>query len=211
MIRVVIVDDHHLIRRGFRQYLERMDDMEYVAEAETAGELLSICESKNFDIIILDIGLPDRSGLEVLRDIKSFYPTISVLILSMHPEERFAKRALENGASGYLTKGSPPEELERAIRKAFNGGIYISDALAEELAAEAGKKHTELPHHRLSDREFQILLRLATGERVKQIAESLRIGVSTVHTYKQRVMEKLGLDTTRDLIHYAYRHELFDL
>lgn len=210
MIRVVLVDDHHLIRRGFRQYLERIDDMEYVAEAETAKELMSICDSEICDIIILDIGLPDRNGLEVLKDIKKTHPTIGVLMLSMHPEERFARRALENGASGYLTKGSSPEELERAIRKVFSGGKYISEAMAEKLVAEVGKKHSDLPHNRLSDREFQVLLRVASGERVADIAESLHIGVSTVHTYKQRIMEKLDLDTTGELIHYAYRYELFN-
>ncbi|MDZ7794217.1 MAG: response regulator transcription factor [Spirochaetia bacterium] len=210
MIRIVIADDHHLIRRGFRQYIDRIEDMEYVAEAETAGELLSICESVTCDIIILDIGLPDRNGLEVLNDIKNSHPTIGVLILSMHSEERFAKRALENGASGYLTKGSSPEDLERAIRKAFSGGKYISDTLAEELASEVGKTHPDLPHHRLSHREFQVLLHLADGERVSDIAEALHVGVSTVHTYKQRIMEKLGLNTIGELIHYAYRYKLFD-
>ena len=211
MIRIVIADDHHLIRRGFRQYIDRIEDMEYVAEAETGEGLLSICESEICDIIILDIGLPDRNGLEVLNDIKNSHPTIAVLMLSMHPEERFAKRALENGASGYLTQGSSPEDLEKAIRKAFSGGVYISETLAEEFAAEVGKKHSDLPHHRLSQREFQVLLRLAAGERVSDIAEALHVGVSTVHTYKQRIMEKLGLNTTRELVHYTYRHELFNL
>jgi DNA-binding NarL/FixJ family response regulator len=210
VIRVIIADDHHLIRSGFKQYIARIDDMEVVAEAETGEQLMQILVRTSCDVVLLDISLPDKHGIDVLKELKSYFPSIVVLILSMHPEERYAKRALENGAAGYITKGSSPDELQRAIRKVVSGGSYISEALAEELAAEVGEKHAELPHHRLSDREFQILLLLGAGEPVKQIAGSLNLSVSTVHTYKQRIMEKMNFHSSRDLIQYVYTHGLAD-
>jgi DNA-binding NarL/FixJ family response regulator len=210
VIRVIIADDHHLIRRGFRQYIERIADMHVTAEAGTGAELLQMCSEERYDIILLDISLPDRHGLEVLKDVKSQCPAAAVLILSMHPEEMYAKRALENGASGYITKGSSPEDLERAIRKVFNGGTYVSETLAEELAVEIGEGRAEPLHQRLSDREFQVLVLLGSGWRAKDIADSLHLSLSTVHTYKQRIMEKLSLHSTAELFQYVYSHDLLD-
>ncbi len=208
MIHVIVVDDHHLIRRGLKQYIERIDDIEIVAEARTGEELLQLVALKTCDVILLDIGLPDKNGIELLKEIKHSYSGMHILILSMHPEERYAVRALENGASGYITKGSSPEELERAIRKVAAGGRYISEALAERFAAGLLEKQAALPHSRLSDREFLILTKLGSGDAVKSIAGSLNISVSTVHTYKQRIMEKLKLKNNTDLIHYVDTYNL---
>lgn len=184
--------------------------MQVVAEAETGAELMQLCSEAHYDIILLDISLPDKNGLEVLKDVRARCPSATILILSMHPEEMYAKRALENGAAGYVTKGSSPEELERAIRKAFSGGRYISETLAEELAAEIGEGHPELPHQRLSDREFQILILLGSGWRAKDIAGNLHLSLSTVHTYKQRIMEKLDVHSTAELFQYVYTNHLLD-
>ncbi|MCF7916119.1 MAG: response regulator transcription factor [Spirochaetaceae bacterium] len=208
MIHVIVVDDHHLIRRGLKQYIERIGDIEVVAEAATGEELLHFSALKSCDVILLDIGLPDKNGIELLKEIKNYYPDMHILVLSMHPEERYALRALENGACGYITKGSSPEELERAIRKVATGGTYISEALAEKFASGVIEKQTAQPHSMLSDREFLILTRLGNGEAVKSIAWSLNISVSTVHTYKQRIMEKLKLKHNADLIHYVDTHNL---
>ena len=208
MIRVIVVDDHHLIRRGLMQYIERTDDIEVIAEATNGEELLHLEALKSCDVILLDIGLPDKNGIELIKEIKNYYSDMHILILSMHPEERYAVRALENGASGYITKGSTPEELEKAIRKVAAGDRYISEALAERFASELLEKQTTLPHSRLSDREFLILTRLGSGDAVKSIAGSLNISVSTVHTYKQRIMEKLKLKNNADLIHYVDTHNL---
>lgn len=210
MIKVIIVDDHYLIRRGLRQYIERFDDIEVVAEAANGEELLSLSVLKTVDVILLDIGLPDKNGIELLKEIKISYSNIQILVLSMHSEERFAIRALENGAAGYITKGSSQEELEKAIRKVSTGGRYISDTLAERFADGLLEKQEGLPHSRLSDREFLILTRLGSGDAVKSIAGSLNISVSTVHTYKQRILEKLKLKNNTDLIRYVYTHNLDD-
>lgn len=210
VIRVIVVDDHYLIRRGLKHYIELLKDIEFVAEAGTGAELLQLCSYKTCDVVLLDLELPDKNGIEVVKEVKKIYPGVQVLMLSMHPEERYAKRALESGASGYITKGSSPEELEKAIRKAAAGGRYISEAMAEELASEIVDKQEVLPHKRLSDREFFVLVRLGRGDSVKNIGSSLHISVSTVHTYKQRVMEKLKFGNTAELIHYVYRHNLIE-
>src|SRR6056297_2193309 len=175
MIRIVIADDHHLIRRGFSQYIERTQDMQMVGEAETGEVLLQLCSQLAFDVLLLDIGLPDRNGLDVLKDLKSLRPDIHTLVISMHPEERYAKRAFESGALGYISKGSSPDELERAINKVARGERYVPPALADVLASEIGAPHGNLPHERLSDREYQILISLGSGITVKEIARKFNI------------------------------------
>ena len=210
MIRIVIADDHHLIRRGFSQYIERTNDMQMVGEAETGEELFQLCRQLAFDILLLDIGLPDRNGLDVLKDLKSLRPDIKTLVISMHPEERYAKRAFESGAMGYISKGSGPDELERAIKKVARGEYYIPPALAEVVASEIGTPHANLPHERLSDREYQILINLGAGRTVKEIAQVFNISNSTVYTYKDRIEKKLRLNSTAELFQYVLSHNLIE-
>ena len=210
MIRIVIADDHHLIRRGFSQYLQRTHDMEMVGEAETGEYLLQLCRQLSFDILLLDIGLPDRNGLEVLKDLKNLRPDVKTLVISMHPEERYAKRALESGAMGYISKGSDPDELERAIKKVARGERYIPPGLADVLASEIGAPHGTLPHERLSDREYQILIGLGSGQSVKHIASAFNISNSTVYTYKDRIEKKLHLKSNADLFQYVLNHNLIE-
>jgi len=210
MIRIVIADDHHLIRRGFSQYLQRTHDMEMVGEAETGEYLLQLCRQLSFDILLLDIGLPDRNGLEVLKDLKNLRPDVKTLVISMHPEERYAKRALESGAMGYISKGSDPDELERAIKKVARGERYIPPGLADVLASEIGAPHATLPHERLSDREYQILISLGSGQSVKHIASAFNISNSTVYTYKDRIEKKLHLKSNADLFQYVLNHNLIE-
>jgi len=210
MIRIVIADDHHLIRRGFSQYIERTHDMQMVGEAETGEVLLQLCRQLAFEVLLLDIGLPDRNGLDVLKDLKNLRPDIKTLVISMHPEERYAKRALESGAMGYISKGSDPDELEGAIKKVARGERYIPPGLADVLASEIGGPHVNIPHERLSDREYQILINLGSGHTVKQIAHTFNISNSTVYTYKDRIEKKLQLNSTAELFQYVLNHNLIE-
>ena len=173
MIRILIADDHPLIREGFKKILRGEPDLTITKEAQTGQEALEYAVKEQLDIVLLDIGMPDRSGLEVLRDIKAVRPKLPVLMLSMYPEDRFAVRAIRTGAAGYITKESASEELVRAIRKILAGGRYISPALAEKLASDLQTPSKKKPYETLSDREFEILCLIALGKTVSQIAEKL--------------------------------------
>jgi len=210
-MRVLIVDDHAMFRRGLREILvDEFDDLEF-SEATNAEEALDMLRVGEWDVVILDVSMPGRSGLDALKEIKKDRPTLPVLMLSFHPEEHFATRALKAGASGYMTKTSAPEELVSAINKILNGGKYVSPELAEQLAEDLERDAVGvLPHKRLSDREYEVLLDIARGETVSEIGDKLSLSVKTISTYRARILEKMNLRSNADLVRYAIRHGLVE-
>ena len=207
MIRILIADDHPVVREGFKQIISKADDLKVVDEALTGFEVLDKINNNEFDVVVLDLSMPGKDGLEVLKDLKNLKPNLPVLILSMHPEDQVALRTFKSGASGYLNKESAPGELVNAIRKIHSGGKYISPAMAEKLVSAFDKKE-ETPHESLSDREFQVLRFIASGKDVDEIAEELFISVKTVRTYRDRILEKLLLKNNVEIAHYAIKHKL---
>lgn len=208
MIRVLIADDHSVVREGIKQILNAMPDMRVVDEASTGEDVLRKARGSEWDVLVLDISMPGRSGFDILLDLQSEMPQRPVLVLSMHAEDQYARRVLKAGASGYLNKESVPEELIKAIRKVVEGGKYVSPSLAEQLAFEMGSPATLTPHENLSDREFQVLRMIAAGQSVSQIAQELSLSVKTVSTYRARILEKMNMTTNADLIHYAIDNKL---
>src|SRR5207253_4457687 len=209
-MRVLVCDDHPIVRRGLREILEKAGAPVTVGEAASAAEGLALARKQSWDTVVLDITMPGRSGLALLKELKSERPHVPVLVLSVHPAEQYAVRVLRAGASGYLTKESAPEELLTAIRHIVRGGRYISPSVGETLADDLGRPADQLPHHGLSDREFEIMRRLAAGKRVSEIADQLHLSVKTVSTYRARVLRKLNLRTTADIMRYALKHGLVD-
>lgn len=211
MIKTLIADDYVLIREGLKKVIKREPDMEVVAEATNGGEVLRLLQKNEVDVVVLDISMPVRDGIDVLKDISKYYPTTPVLILTMHSEKKYAVRALMSGAAGYITKEGAARELITAIRKIYEGGKYVSPILAEYLieAMRTGANE-ELQHQLLSDKEFQILCRLSSGDSVKKIADALHITVSTVHTYKNRISKKMGMSTVAELTKYCIKHSLLE-
>lgn len=210
-MRVVIVDDHVLVREGLKKVLRKAEGFDIIGEASSSEELLSkkgLLEKT--DVLILDITLPGRSGLELLKDLKTRYPAVKTLILSMHPETRFATRALRSGAWGYISKAHAAEELVNALRKVERGKKHISAEIAEQLVEETRDEKKHLPHSRLSEREFQILRSLAEGKRLKDIAESLSLSIYTISTYRTRILKKMGMKSNAQLIRYAIEQELVE-
>lgn len=210
MIKVLIADDHSVVRSGIKQILSEESDMKVTGEARNSQEVIEKISKDKFDVLVLDITMPGKSGLEVLNDIKKIQPNTPILILSMHPEEQFAIRALRSGASGYLTKDGAPEELVIAIRKIHGGGKYISESLAEVLAfdlEERGKGRI-VPHENLSDREFQVMCMIAAGKSVKEIAKELFLSVKTISTYRARILEKMKMKSNSELTYYAIQNKL---
>lgn len=210
MIRVLIADDHAILRRGLKEILVRDLEGAVCGEAKDATEIMARIQDADWDLVILDITMPGRSGLDVLRDLKAARPKLHVLVLSMHPEDQFAKRTLRAGASGYMNKESAPEELIKAVRKVLAGGRYVSAALAEKLASDLSEDAGRPIHEVLSDREFEVLRMIADGKTPTQIAEELHLGVTTVSTYRARILEKMNLTTTAELMHYALHNRLID-
>jgi two-component system invasion response regulator UvrY len=209
-MRVLIADDHAVFRRGLKETIGEAFPRVAFGEANSAQETLEHVRLHDWDIVILDISMPGKSGLDILNDLKRLRPKLPILLLSMHPEEQYARRALRSGASGYLTKESVPEELKLAVRKIVAGGRYVSASLAERLANDL-RSGVEVPvHELLSDREFQVLRMIASGKTVKEIAEEIDLSVKTVSTYRARILEKTGLRTTADLIRYAFQAQLVD-
>lgn len=208
MTRVVVADDHAIIRRGLIQILTEQADMTVVGEAQNAQELFALTREQAWDIAILDVSMPGRGGLEILKDLKTEYPTRPVLILSVHPEDQYAVRALKAGASGYLSKDSAPGELVIAIRKALQGGKYVSPTLAEKLAYNLAPEVDRSPHELLSDREFQVLCRIASGKTVGEIADEMALSVKTISTYRTRILQKMNLRNNAELTHYAIQNGL---
>jgi len=210
MIQILLVDDHNLVREGVKQLLSGHTDMEVVAEASDGQEALEKVWQKHFDIVLLDISLPGQNGLEVLKDIKRHDPETRILILSMHPEERYAVRAVKAGASGYLTKGSVTEELIAAIRKISQGGRYITPEVADKMASNLQSGADGSPHTVLSDREFEVMCLIASGKSVTDIANELHLSVKTISTFRKRILDKMHLKHNADMTHYAISHGLID-
>ncbi len=212
MIKVIITDDHPLVREGLKKVVEQGNiDIEVVQEASNAAELLNMLSKDLPDIVVLDIAMPGRSGLDVLKDIKELYPKLPVLMLSMHPEDRFATRAIKAGASGYLTKTGISDELVTAIRVIVTQNKrYISPAVAEQLAQQMDISSEKTLHETLSDREYQILCMIASGKKISKIAEELSLSVQTIHTYRARLKEKMNLKTNVEFTRYALENHLID-
>jgi len=209
-MRVLICDDHPIVRKGLRDILEQEGTPVTIGEVASAEEALELARKKTWDTVVLDITMPGRSGLELLKDLKRERPNVPVLVLSVHPAEQYAVRVLRAGASGYLTKESAPEELLTAVRRIVRGGRYVSPSVAETLAADLGRPADELPHQGLSDREFEIMRLLGSGKRVSEIAAELHLSVKTVSTYRARVLTKLNARTTAQIMRYAIKHGLVD-
>ncbi len=210
MIKILIADDHPLVREGLKKILKDESDMEVQFEARNSQEVLEFIEGHDLDAVVMDISMPGKSGLDALKEIRQRFPKLPILFLSMHPEDRFAVRAIRLGAAGYLTKESAPRELVKAIRKVVRGGKYITQTVAEKLALEV-EAATEKPiHETLSDREFQILCLIASGKSVKVIAGELSLSTHTVNTYRARILEKMSMKTNVDLTQYAIRNRLVD-
>jgi two-component system, NarL family, invasion response regulator UvrY len=210
MLRVLITDDHALIRRGLRQVLEEGLGGVLVGEAKDAREALEQIIKHEWSVVVMDITMPGRSGLGILRDIKLARPHLPVLILSMHPEEQFAVRVLKSGAAGFIPKESAPEELIKAIKKVVAGGRYVTAAFAEKMAFDLSAQGEKPPHELLSDREFQVLRMIASGKAVGQVAEELSLSVKTISTYRARILEKMRMQNNAELTHYAIKHQLVD-
>lgn len=212
MVKIVIADDHPLVIEGLKKVLRRGElDIEIIGQASNVDMLFSILEKELPDLVILDIAMPGTSGLDGLKELRQEFPDLSVLMLSMHPEDRFAVRTLKAGASGYLTKDSVPEELERAIRTIVKEKRkYISPAVAEQLAEQVDTNSKKPLHTALSDREYQVLCMIASGKEVNEIADELSLSARTVHTYRSRLMTKMNLDSNVEITRYALSHELVD-
>jgi DNA-binding NarL/FixJ family response regulator len=210
MIKILIADDHPIVRQGFKQVLSETADLVVADEAGNGQEVLALVARKDYDVILLDISMPGKNGLEVLKELRITNTKIPVLILSIYPEEQYAIRALKAGASGYLTKASAPEELISAIRKVSRGGKYISSSLAEKIAYELDGDAEKAPHDTLSDREYQILLMIASGKTVSDIADEMCLSVKTVSTYRSRILDKMKMKNNAELTTYAIRNKLVE-
>src|SRR2546426_6469103 len=201
-MKILLTDDHAVVRHGLKQILADELRRAEFGEARNAQEALNRVWKDKWDVVVLDITMPGRSGLEVLREIKRSKPKLPVLVLSMHPEDQFAVRILKSGASGYMTKESAPDELVGALQKVVAGGRYVSAALAEKMASYLAIDTLKLPHERLSDREFLVLRMIASGKTVSRVAEELSLSVKTVSTYRVRILEKMGMASNAELTHY---------
>ena len=208
MTKILIVDDHYLIREGLKKILEKESDVNIIGELKKGADVCEFIKQNDCDIIILDINLPDRNGLDILKDVKVINPETFVLMLSILPEEQFAVRAIRAGASGYITKDGAPDELIKAIKRIKNGRRYVSEELADKLAFELSSKSDKILHETLSDREFQILLLLGSGKSSREIAQILSLSSSTVNTYKSRIFAKMEMKTLSQLIHYVITNDL---
>lgn len=213
MIRLVIADDHAIVREGLKRIVGEVGDLQVVGEAADGGEVMQRVRELDFDVLVLDLSMPGRSGMELIRLVKAEKPRLRILVLSMHQETQYAVRAIKAGASGYLTKESAPAQLEQALRKIAAGGAYISAEVAEQLALGAmpGGAAAAAPHESLSHREFEVMRRLAAGESVTDIATALNLSVKTVSTHKANLMAKLGLHNPTELVRYALKHGLIEL
>jgi DNA-binding NarL/FixJ family response regulator len=210
MIKILIVDDHAIVREGLNRIIESEKDMHVVGMAKDGSEVIRIMLEIEIDVVVLDISMPGKSGLDLIKDLKQVQPLVKILMLSMYSEERFAMRSIKAGASGYLTKEMAPEEIVTAIRTIHSGRKYITTALADIIADELQNPSEKVPHELLSDREFEVLCMLAIGKPVVEIANVLSLSESTVSTYRMRILQKMGLKTNSDLIHYGIEHGLVE-
>lgn len=210
MMKILIIDDHEIVRQGLKRILVENPRISVTGEASNGADALEMIDRERYDVVVLDISLPGRNGLDVLKDIKTAHPSLPVLILSMYPEEQYAVRALKDGASGYVTKDTVHNDLIEAIAVVSAGRNYITPSLAEKLSHEIKPNADRPSHENLSDREFQVLCLIARGNTVKSIAEKLHLSVKTISTYRTRILEKMGLKTNAALTQYAFRHGLVD-
>ncbi len=210
MIKLLIADDHAIFREGLKHILEEHPDIIVADEAGNGQEVLDYVWKNEYDMILLDIGMPGMPALEVLKQVKNEKPRLPVLVLSMYPEDQYAVRFIRAGASGYLTKESAPEELITAIRKITAGRKYITSSVAEKLADEVEPDADKPAHHSLSDREFEVFRLIASGKTVKQIAEDLFLSMKTISTYRSRILEKMKMKTNAELMHYALKQHMLD-
>lgn len=208
MINILIADDHPIVREGLKQIIAETDDIVIKGEASDGAEVLDRVRRGRWDVIVLDLSMPGMNGLDLLKQLNVQYPSLPVLVLSMHPEDQYAVRVLRAGASGYLTKESAADQLVAAIRKVAQGGKYVSPALAEKLVFDLDTDSDKPPHEKLSDREFQVLCMIASGKTVTEIAIELALSVKTVSTYRSRILEKMDMQRNSDLTHYAIQQGL---
>lgn len=211
MIRVLLADDHAVVRSGLREILADTGDIRVAGEAANGQEALARVREQEFDVAVLDMSMPGRNGIELIKLVKAEKPGIRILVLSMHSEAQYAVRAIRAGASGYLGKESAADELVAAIRRIAGGGAYVSPETAERLALDAGRASHAPPHTLLSDREYQVFQLIANGAAVGEIARQLSLSVKTVSTHKTRILEKMGLANQAELIRYALEHKLLDV
>lgn len=209
-IRIVLADDHAIVREGLKRIVSDVSDFQVAGEAADGTQVMQTVRGTEFDVLVLDLSMPGRSGMELIKLVKAEKPRLRILVLSMHQEMQYAVRAIKSGASGYLTKESAPAQLEQAIRKIAGGGAYISAEVAEQLALGAMPGSDALPHESLTDREFEVFRLLVAGEAVSDIAHKLNLSVKTVSTHKANVLQKLGLHNQTELVRYALKHGLAD-
>lgn len=209
-VRILIADDHAIVRDGLKRILENEADCAVVGEAGDGDEALAAARANAADVVLLDLSMPGRSGIDLVRQIKADRPELKILVLSMHDAEQYAVRAIRAGASGYLTKDSASTQLVAALRKVASGGLYITAGVAEQLARGLQAPADELPHRRLSDREHEVFMHLVAGESVTAIADRLRLSVKTVSTHKTHILEKMRLGSVAELVRYAVAHRLVD-
>lgn len=210
MIRIVVADDHTIVREGLKQLLSGAGDLAVVGEAQNGHEVLERVRVLDFDVLLLDMSMPGKSGIELIKQVRAEKPKLRVLVLSMHEEEQYAVRAIKAGASGYLTKESATAQLVSAIRKVASGGAFITESVAQQLALGAMPQTEGPPHGALSDREFQVFRELVSGKGVSEIAAGLNLSVKTVSTHKARIMQKMNMSNPAELIRYAIHHRLVD-
>jgi DNA-binding NarL/FixJ family response regulator len=210
MLNILIADDHAIVREGLKQIVAEEKDMKVAGEVSNAAELIEMVQNSNYDIVILDINMPGRSGLDALKDLKKIKPNLPVLILSMFTEEQYGLRAIKAGASGYLKKVSAPTEMVTAIRKIVSGGKYINQPLAEKLAEDIGERNKSILHEKLSDREYQIMCLIAAGKTTEEIANNLSISTQTVYTYRNRILEKMSMKSNVELTQYVIQNKLIE-
>ena len=210
MLKILIADDHAIVREGIKQILAEIPDKVTTDEAINGHEVIQKIWNNNYDLVLLDISMPGRSGLDILKQLKSEKPALKILILSMHPEEQYAIRALKAGASGYLTKESTPLELTEAIKKVSIGKKYVSSSLAETLASHLETTAEKPRHETLSNREFEVMCMIASGKTVKEIADDLSLSVKTISTYRARILEKMNMKNNAQITHYTIQRRLVD-
>jgi DNA-binding NarL/FixJ family response regulator len=210
MKRIIIADDHKIVRAGLKQIIADDPDLSVEGEADDGQQLLEMVRKHEYDVVLLDMKMPGRSGLEILKQLKAEKPDLPVLILSMHPEEQYAVRSIKAGASGYLTKDLAPEKLIGAIKKVLEGRKYISPSLAERLAESIMDEKSLPPHEYLTDREFQVMCMIASGKTITEIARELFLSVKTISTYRQRILEKMDMKNNAEMTHYVISNSLLD-
>jgi DNA-binding NarL/FixJ family response regulator len=210
IIKILIADDHAIVREGLKQIIADTKDIVVAGDAENGADVIKLIRKGDCDVLLLDISMPDRSGIEVLKQIKKESPKLSVLMLSMHREDQYAIRSLKAGAAGYLNKQSAPDQLVDAIRQVAAGRKYISASLAQELANQLGDDRNVLPHETLSDREYQTLIMIASGKTVSDIALDLSLSVKTISMYRTRLLQKMKLRHNAELTHYAIKNNLVE-